>query len=102
MIELQPDWIHEGKWSACGENASLSSVSTASKNVLDRAALGLPAPDLVIQSKAIAYELPAKYDAPYSRWSTEDTVNYPRQSGLAATISGSTVWRWLHQDAIKP
>ena len=25
-----------------------------------------------------------------------------RQSGLAATISGSTLWRWLQQDAIRP
>lgn len=25
-----------------------------------------------------------------------------RQSGLVATISGSTIWRWLHQDAIRP
>ncbi len=25
-----------------------------------------------------------------------------RQSGLVASISGITVWRWLHQDAIRP
>jgi hypothetical protein len=24
------------------------------------------------------------------------------QSGLVASISGSTLWRWLHQDAIRP
>lgn len=29
-------------------------------------------------------------------------MNYIRRSGITATISGSTVWRWLHQDAIKP
>ncbi len=29
-------------------------------------------------------------------------MNYVRQSGLVASISGSTVWRWLHEDAIKP
>jgi hypothetical protein len=72
------------------------------KNVLDRAALGLSPPELVVQIKAIACELPAKYKIPLSRWSTEDIVNYVRQSGLVATISGSTVWRWLHEDAIKP
>ena len=102
MIKLLPDWIHDGKWSRCGENASLSSVSMAWKNVLDRAALGLFPPELVVQIKAIACELPAKYDLPLSRWSTEDIVNYARQSGLVATISGSTVWRWLHEDVIKP
>jgi hypothetical protein len=102
MIKLLPNWIHDGKWSACGENASLSSVSMAWKNVLDRVALGRFPPELVVQIKAVACELPAKYGIPLSRWSTEDIVNYVRQSGLVATISGSTVWRWLHEEAIKP
>jgi len=102
MIKLQPNWIHDGKLSACGENGSLSNVSRASKNVLDRAVPGIFPPDLVVQIKAIACELPAKYGIPLSRWSTKDIVNYVRQSGLVASISGSTVWRWLHEDAIKP
>jgi len=72
------------------------------KNVLDRAAPGLFPPEIVVQIKAIACELPAKYEIPLSRWSTEDILNYVRQAGLVATISGSTVWRWLHEDAIKP
>ena len=74
----------------------------ASKNVLDRAVPGLFPPDLVVQIKAIACELPAKYGIPISRWSTKDIVTYIRQSGIVASISGSTVWRWLHEDAIKP
>jgi hypothetical protein len=102
MIKLQPNWIHDGKLSACGENDSLSSVSMVWKNVLDRAAPGLFPPEIVVQIKAIACELPAKYKIPLSRWSTEDILNYVRQSGLVATISGSTVWRWLNEDAIKP
>ena len=102
MIKLQPNWIHDGKLSPCGENGSLSTVSRASKNALDRAVPGLFPPDLVVQIKAIACELPAKYGIPLSRWSTEDIVNYIRQSGIIASISGSTVWRWLHEDAIKP
>jgi hypothetical protein len=102
MIKLQPNWIQDGKLSVCGENGSLSSASRASKNVLDRAVPGLFPPHLVVQIKAIACELPAKYGIPLSRWSTKDIVNYVRQSGFVATISGSTVWRWLHEDAIKP
>ncbi len=102
MIKSLPNWIHAGKWSPCGENVSSSDGSKAWKNVLDRAALGLFPPELVVQIKAIACELPAKYKIPLSHWSTEDIVNYVRQSGLVATISGSTVWRWLHEDAIKP
>lgn len=72
------------------------------KNVLDRAAPGFFPPEIVVQVKAIACELPATYKIPFSRWSTEDILNYIRQSGLVATISGSTVWRWLNEDAIKP
>lgn len=72
------------------------------KNVLDRAAPGLFPPEIVVQIKAIACELPSTYKIPLSRWSTEDIVNYIKQSGLVATISGSTVWRWLNEDAIKP
>jgi hypothetical protein len=39
---------------------------------------------------------------PLSRWSTDDLVRQVCQSGLVASISGSTLWRWLHEDAIRP
>jgi len=54
------------------------------------------------QVKALACELPAKYDLPLSRWSTRDLVQQVQQSGLVASVSGSTLWRWLHEDAIRP
>lgn len=56
----------------------------------------------MIHIKAIACELPAMYQVPLSRWSATDIARYACQSGLVATISNSTVWRWLHEDAIKP
>jgi hypothetical protein len=52
--------------------------------------------------KALACELPATHGVPLSHWNTPDLVRQVRQSGLVATISGSTIWRWLHQDAIRP
>lgn len=55
-----------------------------------------------MQVKALACELPATHDRPLSRWSTGDLVREVCQSGLVASISGSTLWRWLHQDAIRP
>lgn len=67
-----------------------------------RAGPGLFPPELVIQIKALACELPAKYGLPLSRWSTDDLVRQVRQSGLVASISGSTLWRWLDEDAIRP
>ena len=55
-----------------------------------------------MQVKAWACELPATHDLPLSRWSTTDLVREVCQSGLVASLSGSTLWRWLHQDAIRP
>jgi hypothetical protein len=44
----------------------------------------------------------ANHGLPLSRWSTTDLAREAQQSGLVASISGSTLWRWLHQDAIRP
>jgi hypothetical protein len=55
-----------------------------------------------VQIKAIACELPATLGLPLSRLSTTDIVREAQRSGLVATISDSTVWRWLHDDAIRP
>jgi len=52
--------------------------------------------------KALACELPATRDLPLSRWSTFELARQVCQSGLVASVSGSTVWRWLHEDAIRP
>jgi len=56
----------------------------------------------MVQIKALACELPSTRDLPLSRWSTSDITREVCQSGLVASISDSTVWRWLHQDAIRP
>ena len=55
-----------------------------------------------MQVKALACELPSRQGLPLSRWSTPDIARQVVASGLVATISGSTIWRWLHQDAIRP
>ena len=46
--------------------------------------------------------MPAARDLPLSRWSVADVAREVRQSGLVAKISDSTIWRWLHEDAIRP
>jgi hypothetical protein len=55
-----------------------------------------------VQVKALACELPATLGAPLSRFSVADVAQQARQFGLVATISDSTVWRWLNADAIRP
>lgn len=67
-----------------------------------RVVLGLSPPELVVQVKALACELPSTHGLPLSRWSSPDIARQVVASGLVATISGSTIWRWLHQDAIRP
>jgi len=55
-----------------------------------------------VQIKALACELPSAFCLPFSRFSSSDLALHAQKSGPVATISGSTVWRWLHEDAIKP
>jgi hypothetical protein len=57
---------------------------------------------VVVQVKALACERPASLGAPLSRFSVADVASQARQFGLVATISDSTVWRWLNADAIRP
>lgn len=52
--------------------------------------------------KAWACELPKTLGAPLSRWSIFELTHRLRQSGLVAQVSCSTLWRWLHEDAIRP
>jgi len=56
----------------------------------------------VVQVKALACELPATHGLPLSHWNTPDIARQVCQSGLVASISDSTIWRWLDQDAIRP
>jgi DDE superfamily endonuclease len=52
--------------------------------------------------KAIACELPSHLGLPVSRLSVPDIRAEVIARGLVAEISGTTIWRWLDQDAIKP
>jgi DDE superfamily endonuclease len=59
-------------------------------------------PDVVVQVKALACELPSESGIPLSRWSTGEIAREAIQRGIVADVSGSTIWRWLGEDAIKP
>jgi len=39
---------------------------------------------------------------PLSRWSTAELAEHVRRAGLVASISDTTIWRWLSEDAIRP
>jgi len=52
--------------------------------------------------KAAACELPATLGVPLSRFSSAELRRYVLAQGIVAAISGTTIWRWLRQDAIRP
>jgi hypothetical protein len=59
-------------------------------------------PSLVVQVKALACELPHRLGLPLSRLSIEEIRQYVISQGLVAEISGTTLWRWLSTDALRP
>ena len=59
-------------------------------------------PKIIVAIKAIACELPQKLGLPLSRLSRRDIARHAVDSGIVASISGTTIWRWLSSDAIKP
>jgi hypothetical protein len=54
-------------------------------------------PEVVVAVKALACELPSRLGAPLSRLHVPDIV-----AEIVANISGTTIWRWLSEDAIRP
>jgi hypothetical protein len=90
------------KSSACGESVSSKNDWPVWKSAHARGAPGLFPPELVVQVKALACELPATHGVPLSHWNTPDIARQVCSAGLVASISGSSIWRWLHDDALRP
>lgn len=59
-------------------------------------------PGVVVEIKALACELPARLGLPLSRLSVADLRAEAVERGLVATISETTIWRWLSEDALRP
>lgn len=59
-------------------------------------------PQMVVQIKALACELPSERGIPLSRLSTCEIAREAVRRGIVASISGKTIWRWLDEDAIRP
>jgi transposase len=59
-------------------------------------------PEVVVAVKSLACELPSRLGVPLSRLHVPDIAAEVVSRGIVAEISGSTVWRWLAEDAIKP
>jgi hypothetical protein len=59
-------------------------------------------PGVIVAVKALACELPHRLGKPLSRFSLSELKREVVGAGLVASISGTTVWRWLSQDALHP
>jgi hypothetical protein len=85
-----------------GENVSLKNAWPVSKIVQDAGDRVVFPPKVIMEVKALACQLPCERNLPFSRLSSVDIAREAINSGIVASISGTTVWRWLSADAIKP
>lgn len=76
--------------------------SKGSKSVCAQAARCVFPPGVVVAIKALACELPHSSGLPISRWSMPELQREAVRRGLVASIGQSTLWRWLHNDSIRP
>ncbi len=88
--------------SASGASASSVNAWPVWTSAPTRVVPGLFPPEVVVQVKALACELPATLGVPLSRSSTADIIREVQRHGIVATVSNKTVWRWLRDDAIRP
>ena len=59
-------------------------------------------PQVVVEVKALACELPARLGVPLSRLHVPDIRVEAISRGIVASLSEKTIWRWLTSDAIRP
>jgi hypothetical protein len=77
-------------------------ASPASTNYREAGVRSAFPPRIVVAIKALACELPSRRGLPLARWSIGELRQEAMASGIVAKISGTTVWRWLSQDALRP
>jgi hypothetical protein len=58
-------------------------------------------PEQIAEVKAIACELPATHGLPLGRFTRTELHRLVVERGVT-DASASTIWRWLHDDALKP
>jgi hypothetical protein len=58
-------------------------------------------PEEIAEVKAIACELPATHGLPLVRFTRTELHRLVVERGVT-DASASTIWRWLHDDALKP
>lgn len=80
----------------------MKNVCPGSRSAPGRDGRGFSPPEVVVEVKAIACQLPSELGLPLSRLHVPDIRQEVLRRGLVAEISGTTIWRWLSEDAIRP
>jgi len=73
-----------------------------SKSDLGRADRRVFPPSEIASVKAVACELPAQLELPFSRFSIEEIRRVVIEKGVVEAISVTTLWEWLHEDGLRP
>ena len=87
--------------SVVGGSGSSRSAWRDSTIASARAAGAVFPPQQVAEVKALACELPATHGLPLGRFSRAELHRLVVERGLS-DASASTIWRWLHDEALKP
>jgi len=90
------------KSSANGVAVSIFNAWPDSKNTLAAGDRRVFPPSVMVEIKALACELPLRHGLPLAHWSLSELRREAIEHGLVAQISGTTLWRWLSQDALRP
>src|SRR5262249_12130367 len=95
-------WILHARSSANGANGFTVNACRGWRS--NHGAVSQPVfpPSVAVEVKALACQLPRERELPLSRLSLSDIQREVIQQGIVASISKTTVWRWLSQDAIQP
>jgi DDE superfamily endonuclease len=88
--------------SANGGNGSSTNASPAWTKSHEAGAQPAFPPSVVVEVKRLACESPRTAGVPLARWSLRELQREVVTRGVVGTISGTTVWRWLAADAIRP
>ena len=57
---------------------------------------------MVASVKAVACELPAQLELPFSRFSINEIREHVIERKIVESIGTTTLWEWLHEDGIRP
>ena len=94
MILLAADgWRNDQiaeQWSPSGASASSSGGSRGWATATARAGFGFSRPEVVVEVKVLAWELPSTHGAPLARWSRAELASAPRSSPTASATSRAT------------